>query len=517
MSLVAPAAENIADYAYRTGIETAGTATWRRAEIPASVQWQAAHADLRDLRIFDARGETLPFALSQRETRHTREWHEAAARLFPLHAGEASGASQVDLARDGGLRVRRGSDGAVEIEITDAQTMDARQPGQAAAPRKLLRGWLLDAGSLDFVPERLSLDWAGEEEGFFRFTLAGSDDLEHWRDWGNGQIVRLRFDGQSITQREIRLPRRKVRYLRLLWQDAGAGRAVDLRGARLMGVAGVSSALAPFAWSPPLAGEPLPDRPGEFIWYFPSSLPLARVSIAMDEVNTLAPVLFSGRGDPLRPAAARPRGKPLVAEILRGERRVRDVFRSRPREQAQRRGEKNAWRPLASGVVYRLSADTGEQVDEELGLPGIPVRQLRMQVDPRGGGLGAKEPVIKVALHARDLVFLARGDAPYQLAAGRAEAQAADLPLSTLIPMGIEQAEASGRLGRARIVESPMTNSSTSVPPASLEGAATPEDGGSDARKAMLWGILFIGAALLAGMAFNLLRTAKKGDDPGKT
>jgi hypothetical protein len=314
------------------------------------------------------------------------------------------------------------------------------------------------------------------------------------------------------------LPRRKVRYLRLLWQDAETGRAVDLRGARLMGTAGVSPAPAPFTWSPPLAGEPLPDRPGEFIWYFPSSLPLARVSIAMDEVNTLAPVLFSGRGDPLPPSAARPRGKPLVAEILRGERRVRDVFRSRPREQAQRRaGEKNAWRPLAGGVVYRLSADTGEQVEEELGLPGIPVRQLRLQVDPRGGGLGAKAPLIKVALRARDLVFLARGDAPYQLAAGRAEAQAADLPLSTLIPMGIEQAEASGRLGYARVVESPMTNSSASVPPASREGAATPEDGGSDARKAMLWGILFIGAALLAGMAFNLLRTAKKGDDPEKT
>jgi hypothetical protein len=51
MSLAASAAENIADYSYQARIELSGKAAWYHAEIPAAVRWQAAHADLRDLRV----------------------------------------------------------------------------------------------------------------------------------------------------------------------------------------------------------------------------------------------------------------------------------------------------------------------------------------------------------------------------------------------------------------------------------------------------------------------------------
>ncbi|MDR1063718.1 MAG: DUF3999 domain-containing protein [Azoarcus sp.] len=507
ISLAAPAAENIADYAYRTEIEPKGEATWYCVEIPASVQWQAAHADLRDLRVFDAKGESLPFALTKREAHYTQERREAEARLFPLYADKAvDGVPSKDLVRSSGLRIRRDGSGAVEIEVADAR--HAKRSGKAApGMQKVLRGWLLDAGALDFVPDRLFFDWAGKQEGFFRFDIEGSDDLEHWYDWGHGQIVQFHFNGQSIVQREIHLPRRKVRYLRLLWQDAE--QAGGVRGARFAGmVTGVES--APFVWSPPIAGEPVPGREGEFIWTFPLSLPLARVSILIDEANTLAPVIFSGRDEPPSPSAtAQPKGKPLAAEILRGERRARDVFRSRSHERARESTrEENAWRTLVSGVVYRLTASTGEQVEEDLDLPDVPVRQLRLQVDPRGGGLGAEAPVIRLALHARNLTFLARGEAPYQLAVGRAGARPADLPLAALIPVDIEQATASGRLGRAHVA------GSVSAPVVRENAPPIVEDDGN--AKIVLWAVLFMGVALLAGMAFSLLRSAKKGKNPGE-
>ncbi|MDR1228466.1 MAG: DUF3999 domain-containing protein [Azoarcus sp.] len=504
ISLAAPAAENIADYAYRMVIEPEKEATWYRVEIPASVQWQAAHADLRDLRVFNAKGESLPFALTRREARHTPKRREAEARLFPLYADEAvDGAPSTDLVHSNGLRIRRDGSGAVEIEVTDAR--HAKRSGKAAPGiQKVLRGWLLDASALDFVPDRLFFDWAGEQEGFFRFAIEGSDDLEHWYDWGHGQIVQFHFNGQSIVQREIHLPRRKVRYLRLLWQDAE--QAGGVRGARFAGMA-TDVESAPFVWSPPIAGEPVSGREGEFIWTFSLSLPLARVSILIDEANTLAPVIFSGRDEPQSPpATAQSKGKPLAAEILRGERRASDVFRSRSHERVRESArEENAWRTLASGVVYRLTASTGEQVEEDLDLPDVPVRQLRLQIDPRGGGLGAKAPVIKLALHARSLTFLARGDAPYQLAVGRAGAQPADLPLATLIPV---EATASGRLGRAHVV------GSVSAPVVRENAPPIVEDDGN--AKIVLWAVLFMGVALLAGMAFSLLRSAKKGKNSGE-
>jgi hypothetical protein len=512
MSLAASAAENIADYAYQAEIELSGKAAWYRAEIPAAVQWQAAHADLRDLRVFDASGGSIPFALTRQETRHFQERRETTARLFPLYSSETSSGARLpdsQFMRDSGLRLKRDSNGAVEIEIIPAQPPDRVVPTPSG---KVLRGWLLDMGAADFAPERLILDWHGEQEGFFPFTIEGSDDLEHWRDWGKGQIVQLNFAGQSIAHHEVRLPQRKASYLRLLWPDAR--QAAGVRGARLVGaVTGVES--APVVWSQPLTGEVVAEGEGEFVWQFPLSLPLRRLSVVVDETSVLAPIVVSGRDFRPPTAAAEPREtrrrRPLAAEIIRGERRVRDVLRDRPRGRTREKVQENPWRPLASGVIYRLPASTGEQMETELDLPGVPVNQLRLQVDPRGGGLGAQAPVIKLALHARELTFLARGDAPYRLAVGRAEAPAADLPLSTLIPLGSGQAIASGQLGRAHITASAARlESPAALPAARDDQASAPASGKSDTRKIMLWAVLLVGALLLGGMVFSLLRAGKK-------
>jgi hypothetical protein len=340
LSLAATAAENAADFACQARIEAPGEAIWYRAEIPLAVRWQAAHADLRDLRVFGATGETLPFALTP-------------------------------------------------------------------------------------------------------------------------------------SSRQV------------------------------------------LSWSAPMAGEAAPGRENEFLWNFPFSLPLARVAIVMNESNTLAPVIFSGY-DGMRPpmAAAPSKKRTRIAEILRGERRLRDLFRSRPRERAREPAKaKGAWRTLASEAVYRLPGHVKDEID----LPGIPIRQLRLQVDPRGSGLGAAAPLIRVALPARDLIFLARGEAPYRLAVGHPTARAADLPLSALIPMGSEEARASGWLGHARIIETSMASAPRFMSPASDEDADLTEDGESHAGKITLLAVLFAAAALLAGMAFSLLRTEKKGDNPGKS
>jgi hypothetical protein len=522
---LAAVAENVADYSHLAEIKPEATATWYRAEIPLSVQLHSAHADLRDLRVFDAKGAPLPFALTRTSApRAAVEWREAPARLFPLYAGETSAGGappQADLMRDSGLTIRREASGAVEIEIAPT-AQPARDAATPPPPRKILRGWLLDASDADFTPERLILDWSGEEEGFFRFAIAGSDDLEHWRDWGQGQIVQFRFDGQSIARREVPLPRRKARYLRLIWQDAAP--AAGVRGARLSGAAaGGAGSAAPLVWSQALAGEAVPDRESEFVWRFPASLPLERVSIVMEEANTLAPVVVSGRDfRPPAPVAERPKGRPLAGEILRGERRVRDVLRGRSRERERARTGDIPWRTLASGVVYRLLVNTGEQTETEIELPGVPVNQLKLRIDPRGGGLGAQAPLIRVALRPWELTFLARGEAPYRLGVGRAEARAADLPLSTLIPLNLEQAIASGQLGRAHIAAdraAPSDPPPASPPGARGSGAESGGWGGLGERKIVLWSILLVSVLLLAGMVFSLLRKEdrrQKTEDRGE-
>lgn len=95
---------------------------------------------------------------------------------------------------------------------------------------------------------------------------------------------------------------------------------------------------------------------------------------------------------------------------------------------------KQTWQPLSNGLLYRLSQNGKEVVQDELQLPGQAVAQLRLQVDERGGGLGVEAPVLRVAVRATQLVFLARGEPPFTLALGNVSVKGANLPLSTLIP-----------------------------------------------------------------------------------
>jgi hypothetical protein len=156
-------------------------------------------------------------------------------------------------------------------------------------------------------------------------------------------------------------------------------------------------------------------------------------------------------------------------------------------------------------VLYRLAQADGERAQEERDLPGRPVNELRLQLDPRGGSLGNDAaPELRFALHGYQLAFLARGGEPYQLAFGRADAAPAALPLATLIPGytadgGDSQA---GAFGLAHLAHLP------DMPPAPRPVAAAKTEASaarSDLKKTGLWLVLLAGVGLLIGMAFSLL------------
>ena len=103
---------------------------------------------------------------------------------------------------------------------------------------------------------------------------------------------------------------------------------------------------------------------------------------------------------------------------------------------------------------------------------------------------------------ARNLVFLARGAGPYLLAFGRREAQAAQLPLATLVPGyrdGDETAFPIAEIGALRTAPPPAP----SIMPQFL--------GDLDPKKFGLWAALIIGVLVLALMAWRLSRQMKDG------
>lgn len=434
MALTAGAQDKPADFATRVPLTVTGEGPWYRLELPLAVQLNARQTDLSDVRVFNAAGDVQAYALARQAAQSDDNRTLTDVKWFPLY--NSADATE----RAPSVRVQSSANGTL-VEVQPSSQLEAGE--------EELRGWLLDASSIEAPLQQLILDWTSERDGFQRFSIEASDDLQHWQSWGEGQVARLTFADERVEQHEVGLPGQSARYLRLLWSTPQS--APILTAAQLQS-ASVRSLPLPLVWSTALAGVSV--KAGEYTWQLPMGVNVERVQVALDQPNSLAPVTLAGR---------RESGLP--------------------------------WQPLSSGLLYRLIQNGQDVVQDELQLSGQTVQQLKLTVDERGGGLGAQAPGLKFAVRATQLVFLARGPGPYTLALGSATVKAANLPLSTLIPDYSPHKLAT--LGRASVdggaVVTPVASS-------------VPAPAGTDWKKFGLWAVLLVSVLFLAAMAFSLLR-----------
>ena len=255
---------------------------------------------------------------------------------------------------------------------------------------------------------------------------------------------------ERIEQQEVALPGQSARYLRLLWESPNSAPIITAAQLKSSDPRNVP---LPLVWSQTLAGSS--SKAGEYTWQLPMGVNVERLQVEPDQPNSLAPVTLAGRLDSRRP-----------------------------------------WQPLGGGLLYRLTQNGQDVVQNELQLPGRTVQQLKLTVDERGGGLGEQAPNVKFAVRATQLVFLARGAGPYTLAMGNATVKTANLPLTTLSPD--YSAAKWAALGRATVDAEVV-----SMPASTAVGAATSD---TDWKKFGLWAVLLLSVLFLGAMAFSLLR-----------
>ncbi|MBB3241555.1 hypothetical protein FHW68_003081 [Pseudomonas sp. Tn43] len=433
VTLSAGAQEKPADFAAQVPLSVSGEGPWYRLELPLGVQLKARHTDLSDLRVFNAAGEPQAYALAREpaQTRENRTLHDV--KWFPLY--NSADATE----RAPSVRVQSNTNGTL-IEVQPSSQLEAGE--------EELRGWLLDASRIKAPLQQLILDWTSDRDGFQRFSIEASDDLQHWQSWGEGQVARLTFADERVEQHEVGLPGQPARYLRLLWSSPQSAPA--LTSAQLES-ANPRTLPLPLVWSQPLAGTRV--KAGEYIWQLPMGLNVQRLQIELNQPNSLAPVTLSGRRETSLP-----------------------------------------WQTLTSGLLYRLTQNGQDVVQNELQLPGQTVQQFKLTVDERGGGLGAEAPTVRFAVRSTQLVFLARGAGPYTLALGNATVKAANLPLSTLIPD--YSAAKLAALGKATVEGGVVVTPAATVP-----AVADP-----NWKKFGLWAVLLLSVLFLGAMAFSLLR-----------
>lgn len=249
-----------ADFAYGLPLEPAREAPLYRLELPEPVYLGAAHPELRDLRVFNAAGEAVPFALRAAPAAVVSEIEPVA--VFPIPG-------PVD-ADEPSVRVRTDDRGAV-IDVTPGQPLHTARP---------IGGYLLDLSQLRRPVHRLQLTWAEPEQGAVgQVKLAVSDDLHGWRTVGTATLAELRMDGHRLRRDTIDLPGVNGRYLRLEWP-------AELRALHLQSAQAELRDRAP----PPLRWRTVDgraDAEGGLLFDSGGHLPVTQVQLLFADANRL--------------------------------------------------------------------------------------------------------------------------------------------------------------------------------------------------------------------------------------
>jgi len=447
--LVATAAQanTPTDYAYSFPIETTtqeSSSAWRIDLTPEVYAW-AQEAALRDIEVFNAAGQPVPFARSTNEPAATMREQSASLPLLTLPPTPSN-------ARANDLRLVIDRDASGRLRRIDAGEQ------AASAARAGAKDWLLDASGVAQAIDRLVLAWSAPAAGVVaRFAVEASDDLQTWRNVGNGTVLALEQDGARLERHDIALGGVRASYLRLHRIDDG----VELGGltVRSHSIERESSAPAR-VWLEAGAGIRDAGAPtaiaARFDYVLPAALPVdsARIELAND--NALAPLTLLAR--------------------MPG----------------------SAWNELASVTAFRLrSGDEAIRNGDIEWTGSTRLREFRLETRV----LLAAPPRLTLRYRPDRFVFLAEGHGPYTLAVGSAHARHADYPVDVAL------ASLRARLGKDW------------QPPAAQLGVAR-ESGGMQAlhpvaiaapspwRRWLLWGVLVVAATVVGGFALSLLRRA---------
>ena len=438
-----------------------------RLPLPPEAYAKSRDGALADLRVVDATGARVPFALLRaRPDELGYDDVRVPVSIYPLppQAAAETLPANVELRIDGGKLLLRSQAGTAR---------PAAAVGVAARP-----GWLIDLGERqpdDPVPRHVELRWSGPAEFSAGYRLDSSADLRQWRPAGGGQVMALAGAAgapgaaTSLQQPRVALPAEPGRYLRLRWTDPAAAPAVT-------------------------AGDAIAEQPRSRTLDAPATLKLA----ASPEPAGAAP---------LDAQSAR-----ALHLDLGGVLDVRDLdlllppgTQVLPLRVQRRNAASERWFDVTAAVAYRIerpAAQGGTSFSPPLTL-NVSTRYLRVVPDERAPAIDSARTSAVARVQLASVVFAAQGTPPYRLLAGAAApARVVDgaLPLATLVPqLDAERA----RFGRAELG-------------AFTEVAAVAQQVARDEQLAawrpkLLWAVLLAG---VAGLGFMVWRLARGGAAP---
>lgn len=364
------------EFAWRAPLEVPPGASLARVELPAGALARLQGADARDVRVFNAAGEAVPFAwvTPPASRANAPEERTRSYPALPLYFGAEANARPKD-----SMQVRiDGRTGSVWVRTDGAPPPGARRLDSALfATRdesRRIAAVELQATLPANVPVRVTASTSSDLAGWTPLPLRGR--IYRFEGPDAPTNLRLAFDAPVEW---------KGRYLRLDWTGQDG-----------VSIASVTGVVAPEV--PPARRVrhdlALKDTAADSIDIDTGfATPIAALAIEAQRDNTLVPVRVLARDDASQP-----------------------------------------WRLLGQTVVYRIGHD-GERMDNPpLELHGASAATLRIQ-STNGAPLAPAQLLVRAEFQPPQLVFVASGAGPFTLAAGHRDAAPAALAAATITGM----------------------------------------------------------------------------------
>lgn len=396
--------------------------------------YRDARRDLTDIRVLNAAGESVPFAFATQPQPEREVTKEATLPQFTVTTRSATPGGRLD------VHVRTRRDGTV-IAVRE-------RPGPKGDARPV--AYLLDGSQVKFPIGALRFDWdASPGSQIVRVSVEASEDLRAWRPLAaRSPLVHVAHDGQTLTQTRVMLGGTRAKYLRITWDDGPfALRSVHAESA---------ASIKPPERETRVVQSTERTKEGDLLFDLGARLPVEAVRVVFYEPNTVIPF-----------------------------------------EVALRDGPDTPWRTAGSGTFYRLRRDGVEILSPPLEIGRRSARHWRLKPRVRDFAEGSR-PSLEAQWRPAEIIFVAKGQAPFVLAFGNDEANSVVLPVASLMPdyePGAERKLAEAKLGPVEVsgVETVWRRYLGEIPP----------------RRVALWAVLIAGVLALGFIAWRLQRQMK--------
>lgn len=456
------------DFAWRTTLTLPAGASVARVDVPVEALLRLQTAAANDVRVFNAAGAVVPFAL----LRHAEWQHHTPVAQTPTYKAYALYAAEA-----GKTQASTPDRAAVQVQVNTASgpgnawvRWDSAAGAAAVTGAQALPSALFDTRADTATWSAVQVQGELPRNALVHMTVETSADLKDWTTVPvKGPVFRFEgADAPSNTVLEFHQPiTLKGRYLQLSWESTAGVTVNALTGQ-------VTSTRTHPA---PLRADLGPGvlQANGLQWRLGFATPIAALHLQATQNNSLIPVRIQSRTDASQP-----------------------------------------WRTLTSSVVYRIDAQGAAGRNAATALGGATLRQLR--VEPSSAAQLTEGALLATVEFAPvQIAFLASGPGPYTLAAGRARTEPAAVEASLLgAVLGGTPGAGSADGAADRAAEKWAALPAASIGNVQVVALDSAGSGAGDdwrarltSRSALLWAVLVLGVLVLGGVAYSLLKQLK--------